>query len=472
MIGLLLACSSGPVDVAEETHAFGSPAEAEDLDAADDVLHVSLTAAAYTAAAAKGAGHEDEEATGETVSGYAYNGKVPGPTLRAKVGDTVVVDLYNGLDEATTIHWHGLSVPAEMDGVTWLADPVEPGETFTYTFTVDRPGTYWYHPHLDVSAQISAGLYGAFVVEDPAEPAADEELVLVWQATTGGAATHDDGEDSVHGEDTGVEAAAKAGGDEGHDHASHEVTDPADLLWTANGVAAPTFSPPAGARVRVRMVNAAPNAYLDLRWPGMRQIASDQGLLPALAEPEDLLLAPGDRVEVEWLGDAFAVEGLLHAATGHALGHGGTLLNVAPAGDDPAGAPLDWPFSGEAPSADPGTTAIVYTFTGGADGTWLINGEAWPEVTIETLPAGAEAVIEVRNLSPSEHPFHVHGQRFEVLAVDGVPVTTRAVEDTINVGVLSRVRLRMVPENPGDWMVHCHLVAHEENGMMTVLRVE
>lgn len=482
LLALLVACSSGPLpDTGADDHGFASPAEAQDLDGAEDVLHVALVAdERVEVAAAKSAGHDEAPAAGdEVVVGYAYNGQVPGPTLRAKVGDTVVVDLTNAMDVATTLHWHGMTVPYAMDGVVWREDPIEPGETRTYTFVADRAGTYWYHPHMDVAGQVEGGLYGVVVVEDPAEPVADRELVVVWQATAGAGGSMDDGmEGGVH-DDTGADdesAAAKAAGDdEGHDHADHGLASPGDLAWTANGVAAPVARFHAGERVRVRMLNAANTGYLDLRWPGMRRLGGDQGLLSALDAPERFVLAPGDRAEFEWLvgPDTFAVETAMWTANGgEALGAVPTILTVAPEGDDAAPAPLDWPFDGAAPTADAGGTDLAYVFTGGADGTWAINGEVYPDVTVETLALGTEATLDVRNLSPSAHPFHLHGHRFEVLSVDGVPPAARTVEDTIDVGVLSRVRLRLLADNPGDWMVHCHLLDHEEGGMMTVLRVE
>lgn len=451
MIVWLLACSERSVPTggdpaetedsgaisAEAAPPLPQPADAVDLDPADNVVHVALEAAPFT-----------YEVNGEVIEGYAYNGQVPGPTLRAKVGDTVVVDFKNMVPETTTVHWHGLHIPNDMDGITWLAEPLLPGASFTYTFTVDRSGTYWYHPHVDVDRQVDLGLYGAIVVEDTAEPAADRDLLVVWDAWSE--------TDAVDAQD-------------------HAAPDPADLVWTANGVVAPALELLAGERVRVRMINVANTAYLDLRWPSMRQLASDQGLLAALAEPEAVVLAPGDRAEFEWLvGEPFTVAtGLYTASGGAALGSARPLLDVAVPAPGAAPAGLAWPFSGDTPSADSGQADIVYVFSGGAVGEeWLINGEAYPDVTVETIALGSEAVIEVRNLSATEHPFHLHGHAFEVLSIDGVALGTHIVEDTFNVGIRQRARLRILADNPGDWMAHCHLLQHEEGGMMTVLRVE
>ncbi|HIA02821.1 MAG TPA: hypothetical protein EYN66_13085, partial [Myxococcales bacterium] len=149
-----------------------------------------------------------------------------------------------------------------------------------------------------------------------------------------------------------------------------------------------------------------------------------------------------------------------------------TLLSVEV--DEPKAAPAAaaWPWSESAPAKDPGYADIVYVFSGSTDtGKWLINGESFPDVTVEEVPLGAERIIEVRNLSPTEHPFHLHGHAFEVLSVDGVQPKYLTLEDTINVGIRSKVRLRLVANNPGDWMTHCHILPHAERGMMTVLRV-
>ena len=100
-----------------------------------------------------------------------------------------------------------------------------------------------------------------------------------------------------------------------------------------------------------------------------------------------------------------------------------------------------------------------------------MNGEVFPNITIEELPLGADTIIEVRNVSSSEHPFHLHGHEFEVVSRNGVSPDFRQMEDTINVSLYETVVLRLGANNPGDWMVHCHIQAHQYGGMMTVLRI-
>ena len=129
-----------------------------------------------------------------------------------------------------------------------------------------------------------------------------------------------------------------------------------------------------------------------------------------------------------------------------------------------------WPFFGSNTS---NYTEVVFDdgLDGQYAGVWLMNGEVFPNVEIGEVDFGDEVIIEVRNLSPAEHPYHLHGIAFEVLSVDGEAPAARRIEDTINVGIYGTVRLRLVADNPGDWMSHCHILPHADGGMMTVLRV-
>src|SRR5919199_2586983 len=107
---------------------------------------------------------------GRTTRVWGFNGQVPGPTLEARVGDVLEVRFTNRLPEPTTIHWHGLRVPAAMDGTDMVQHPIAPGESFTYRFKLPDAGTFWYHPHSNETVQLERGLYGALVVRGPNEP--------------------------------------------------------------------------------------------------------------------------------------------------------------------------------------------------------------------------------------------------------------------------------------------------------------
>lgn len=409
-------------------------ADAIDEDPALQVLEVTLTPAPHPLSIA-----------GAEVQGFAYNEQVPGPTLRAEVGDTLVVHLDNQLETPTTIHWHGAGAPYEMDGVPWRREPTAPGSRFTYTFVLEKAGTFWYHPHFDTARQVDLGLYGLLVVTDPAEPVTDELLVVLdaW-------AEHDT---------------------DPHEHAMEGT----EITWTANGAVDPIVTVPAGSATRVRILNASNTGYAAIAHEGLVQLATDQGIQSAPRTPERAVLAPGDRAELLWQTGQTPFEVVREPWTlhgGQAFGSSERLWTVTPegAGDTPAALP--WTTERPLPTPDPGVTDITWTLQGsGETGDWRINFEAFPDVTIEEVVIGDIVIVEVRNLSPSNHPFHMHGHPFEVLSLDGVPPEVRRIEDTIDVPVYGVLRLRFEAIRPGEWMTHCHILPHAEGGMMTVLRV-
>lgn len=421
------------------------PVEAEDLDPAEGVVQVSLVAAPAT--------HRlTDWRTGETIeiAGYAYNGSLPGPTLRARLGDRLVVDFENQLDDATTLHWHGLDVPNAMDGSPMTQAPVGPGERFRYEFTLEQAGTFWYHPHIDTEHQVDLGLYGAIVVEDPADPAVDADLLLVFDDWREVAET--DAEPSaVHG----------AHGEVG--------------LWAVNGQVLPRLVVGGGLRYRLRLLDVSNHGYLNLSLPGARVIGHDQGLDAAPAPADAVVLGPGDRAELELL----PAEGLLALMDSPYSLNGGAAQGEAEARLDievdvaaPAAAPPAWAFSGASPAPDPGRTDVLYVFQGEAHSdSWAINGEQYPDITVQSLSFNQDAVIEVRNLSATEHPFHLHGLVFELLSLNGVAPAFQERLDTLNIPIYGVARLRVVAHNPGMWMAHCHILPHADGGMMSMLQV-
>ena len=421
--------------VQRSSRSLTEPADAEDLDPDPTVVEVRLTAALRPS---------------DAPSTYGYNGVSPGPTIRARVGDELVAVLDNQLDQPTTIHWHGSGAPFEMDGVPWMRTPTMPGETFEYRFELTKAGTFWYHPHFNTSGQVEGGLYGLLIVEDPSHPTPDDEILLVFDVENEG---HD---------------PMRPRPDHGHGRLQTQ--------WRINGQRSSELVRRGGQIVRARLLNASNAGYLALRSDQLHVIAGDQGLRPARQTVDRLVLGPGDRVDLEWsLGreDIVLQAEPYTLAGGRAYGDSQEVLRVRIDQPADAPAPLSWPFSGDTPSTDPGATDLLYAFAGSdRTGEWRINGEKFPNVTIETLQRGQTAIIEVRNLSPTEHPFHMHGNPFEILSVNGRPPDWRTIEDTWNLAIRDVVRLRMVANNPGDWMVHCHILPHADDGMMTVLRVQ
>ena len=134
--------------------------EAVDTNPDPRILEISIAATVATV----------DIAPDRSVEAWTYNGGVPGPTIRLRVGDRLIVHFTNQLPTPTTIHWHGVRVPIEMDGVPGVSQPeVKPGDSFRYDFTVPDAGVYWYHPHVMAAEQVGFGLYGALIVEDPGE---------------------------------------------------------------------------------------------------------------------------------------------------------------------------------------------------------------------------------------------------------------------------------------------------------------
>jgi FtsP/CotA-like multicopper oxidase with cupredoxin domain len=120
-----------------------------------------------------------EISEGKTVEAWGFNQQVPGPTIKAKRGDTLVVKIKNELDEPTIIHWHGIRLPASMDGTGDSQKPILPGEEFEYSFTVPDAGTFWYHSHHDETFQMERGMYGALIVEEETELKSDNDRVFM-----------------------------------------------------------------------------------------------------------------------------------------------------------------------------------------------------------------------------------------------------------------------------------------------------
>jgi FtsP/CotA-like multicopper oxidase with cupredoxin domain len=213
---------------------------------------------------------------------WTYNGVLPGPYIRARVGDTVIVHFKNSLPDPTTIHWHGLRVPNGMDGAPGVTqDPIEPGGEFRYEFVVKDAGTYWYHPHFDSSAQAGWGLYGPIVVEDPQDSAEfGEDLVLMFSDMSM------DAQGQLLAKDNGG-AFGDLFGREG------------DVLLV-NGRVRPRLKVRAGKPQRWRIINAARARYFSVMSPrsAFVRIGGDNGLASQSEVLPRLLVVPGERLEV------------------------------------------------------------------------------------------------------------------------------------------------------------------------------
>src|SRR5919109_4765760 len=221
---------------------------------------------------------EWEFASGRTISGFTFDGVVPGPLIEAEAGATIRARLTNSLPQPTTIHWHGLRVPADMDGTEAVQPPVQQGGTFDYEFVAPDAGTFWYHSHVNETEQLERGLYGALVVRGPNEPKLDAERVL-------------------HLDDLKLDPSGEPAPFGDH-HELHEGREGDVRL--VNGAQEPELQIAAGQIERWRIVNAANTRFVRLSIGGrpFSIIGSDGGLVPAPLEAAEVLVTPGERVDL------------------------------------------------------------------------------------------------------------------------------------------------------------------------------
>jgi suppressor of ftsI len=404
---------------------------------------------------------------------YAYNGTVPGPTLELREGDTVVIRFRNELPEPTTIHWHGLHIPFDADGSPF--QPVAPGEEYEYRFTLGTgsAGTYWYHPHPHhrTAWQVGMGLYGAIIVraaDDPLAGLPERLLILSDQRFLPDGSLDFPPPGSPQAEIDAVN------GREG------------DILFVSGDVM-PVVDIDAGEVQRWRVINASGARIYRLAIPGHTfvQVGTDGGLFEKPRELDEIILANGERAEL-------LVRGAAAPGTR-------TVLRTLPYDRYmPRTRPADWarprdllalqysakPAVSEAlpaaemlpdrmrhvPRLDPSaaTTARLILMSQGR-----LNGRTMELDRIDiSAELGATEIWEVENLVGMDHPFHLHGFQFQVLDRNGVPEPFASWKDTVNVPKRSVVRFIVrYSDHAGKWMFHCHILDHEDQGMMGVLHV-
>ena len=429
-----------------------------DLDPAPGVVEVELRASVSTWELLPG---KPAEVWAFSDGATQESPRIPGPLLELEQGDEVVVRFRNELPAATTIHWHGMRVPNASDGTLASQIAVEPGATYDYRFTATDAGLFWYHPHVDGDTQVERGLYGAVLVHGEVEPdvAADRVFVLddVKVEADGSLSTQTVALDVMLGRQGNV------------------------LL--VNGRKRPTLTVAAGSRERWRFVNAANGRYFRLALAGhtLRVIGHDGGPVVDPYVLETLLVAPGERYDVlvELAGEPGKRLPLqtLHYDRGHEIPDPGPLdlleLELGePSDRPPAALPSTWGVVDPLPAVGAPVRRFVLSEDedGGAEPRFYINDEAFPEITVQSVPRDIVEIWEIRNDSEMDHPFHLHGMFFQVLDGD-VASTPLAWKDTVNVPLDETVRFAVRYDAAGRWMYHCHILEHAERGMMGELEV-
>jgi FtsP/CotA-like multicopper oxidase with cupredoxin domain len=405
-----------------------------------------------------------EISTGKSIEAWGFNKQIPGPGLRANVGDTLVVKVTNKLSEPTTIHWHGIRLPAEMDGTDAVQKPISPRETFEYRFVLPDAGTFWYHAHSNETVQMERGMYGALIVEDSTEEImTDAERVFII--------------DDMKLDDMGAFTKPRwfiPRVVERHDGRQGDT-----LL--INGKENPIIEMSAGHLERWRIINATSARYFDLYLGGneFSIIGTDGGLLESPIPVKSQLITPGERFDIVVgpfdEGDVFSLESLRYNRM--------TFLRPKP--EKFASIRVGRPVPSVAHVPDTLRTivqlavsnaeinrrvelSVGLSFKDGMD--FLINGST--HVNDNPVKVAELQVWEVVNASLMDHPFHLHGFFFQVLEENGTKPSYTAWKDTINLKPRSKVKIAWMPDNrPGTWMYHCHILEHHQAGMMANFEV-
>ncbi|WP_149182038.1 multicopper oxidase family protein [Streptomyces sp. TRM49041] len=507
--------SAGPASAGFVAPDGPEVAAAEAARGSGPVRTVRLTATATTL----------DLGAGRTVKSWAYGDELPGKEVRVTAGDTLALTLANNLPQATSLHWHGLALRNDMDGVPGLTQQdIKPSGEFAYRFAVPHPGTYWFHPHS--GPQLDRGLYAPLIVEDPKEPLAyDKEWVVVlddWvdgvdgstpdavlaelrrgmgdmdHGSTGGGGH--EGHGAVAGEaDAQAAAQAEARASEGTTSPSPGASGPSRMMMGANSdllggdagdVAYPyylvngrtaeapsEFRAKPGDRVRLRIINAGGDTAFRVALGGHRlTVTHTDGFPVRHAETDALLIGMGERYDVlVTAGDG--VFPLVAAAEGKKAAALAVLRTGAGAAPAATVRPKEL-TSGRVMTADrlkaaesvalPARTpdrTIKIRLTGGmAKYDWAFDGKPYTADQRHAVKAGERVRLVFRNETTMWHPLHLHGHTFALANVAG-----GSRKDTAVILPNGALTVDFDADNPGLWMLHCHNVYHAEAGMMTVL---
>ena len=393
----------------------------------------------------------------KTINAWGFNQSVPGPILRARKGDTMIVKVKNDLKESTVIHWHGIQLPADMDGTDSVQRPIPPGEEFEYRFIVPDAGTFWYHSHQNEAKQMEMGMYGALIVEEETELVTDYERVLM-----------------IDDMKLTSENEFKVGNSLLRWIERHDGREGNALL--INGKENYQIQMNAGQTERWRFINSSSARYFRLFLGGrpFRLIATDGGLLEYPVELTELMIVPGERAEILigpfTEGESFEMESLKYDRMTMFKAKRGRYATINVQGSKPSVLNMPQRLRTILPlaSRDIVVNRTIKLSVGpslkhGID--FLVNGETHAQD--KPVVAGELQVWEVRNASLMDHPFHLHGFFFQVFEINGKAPEYISWKDTINLKPLSNVKIAWMPDNrPGQWMYHCHILEHHEAGMM------
>ena len=463
--GLTWAWNSGPGRTAGPTLA-----EPEILRSANGKLSVRLTTAEARV-----------PISGTQVAALTYNGTLPGPTLMVRAGDRIAVSLENRLSSTTNLHTHGLHVSPQANSDNPLV-MIRPGETFDYEFQLpdSHPaGVYWYHPHHHglTADQVFGGLYGAIIVEDSAPIETTRERILIIS----------DMSFDSSGQIARATQMDRMAGREGN-------------LVLVNGQVNPGLTAKPGERERWRVINACTSRYVKLRLDGQKLelLGKDSGRFRIPEPVEEVFLTPGNRADLLVTASAgtsilrtlSADRGSAGAMMGSRSSTDENLATLTVAGASAAAVPAvprqPAPRDLRAVSLSGRRTLTLAMGGGGMGGSGMggmgtgsgmmgftIDGKSFDPARVDTaVAAGAIEEWTVRNTSPMDHPFHLHVWPMQIIEQSGRKTATPLWQDVVNVPARSSVRVRIAFDDfTGKTVYHCHILDHEDRGMMGLIEV-
>ncbi|WP_019969559.1 multicopper oxidase family protein [Mycobacterium sp. 141] len=455
--GLVGACSSRNATPTATSSAPGKPVEV-----------------AFTAA------ESDVDLGGVAVRTWTYTGTVPATEIRLRKGQRLRVPVTNRLPQETTVHWHGLAIPNDMDGVPVLTQQaIAPGSNFTYEFVVPDAGTYYLHSH--VGTQLDRGMYGPLIIEDPADGADyDDELVVVLDDWIDGTGTNPD-QVAENLKINGMRPMAGGGpmvtptmplGDDGGD-----VTYPYFLVNGRTTKDPQIVDYRSGQRVRLRIINAGADTAFRVAVPGCElDVTHTDGYPMHRHRTETVILGMGERADA--IVTLTSSVPLIAAAEGKD-GHAQLNLRVDAKSSSPDVAGLVKTLRTQQPlntaTLTPAAEVVLpqrnpdqiveLRLAGPMAGyTWPINGKLYDPPN-NGIGLTKDKRVRIRFVSDSMmfHPMHLHGHTFQVVGPQG----PRARKDTVLVPPGQTVEVDFDTDNPGRWIVHCHNDYHLGGGMAT-----
>ncbi|TDO14519.1 FtsP/CotA-like multicopper oxidase with cupredoxin domain [Mycobacterium sp. BK086] len=466
----LAACGRGNAPAAPlQTQPTAVPGS---LTAAIDAAEAARPHTGKTVSVALNPGPVTVDLGGRVVNTRGYADTVPGPLIRANVGDEIKATVTNKLDGPTSVHWHGIALRNNMDGVEPATANIPPGGAFTYQFSVPDAGTYWAHPHTGVNAD--TGLYLPLIIDDPKAPADyDAEWIVVLDDWTDGVGKSPE---QIYADLR--KGVMNMGGGGGSTLLGGDAGDVIYPYYLVNGripEAPTTFTAKPGQRIRLRIINAGADTAFRIALAGHRMtVTHTDGFPVEPVEVDGLLLGMGERYDaVVTAGDG--VFPLVALAEGKNALARALLTTGAGSAPEPGFQPPE--LNGRIGTVDMFTAApearlafskadteLAAELSGDMMSyTWGVNG-SYPNNKPFAIEQGQQATMTFANTTSMWHPMHLHGHTFAVMNAKG---QLGARKDTVIVLPKQSVRIAIVADNPGYWPLHCHNTYHAEAGMMS-----